>query len=313
MTGKLRAAWAEVGKDANPYAYAPSLEFKLTSYGGYGTGFTGPNPNLRPEFATSMETGVELAFFDGRLGLDATIYRKETRDQIVQNVRASYGSGYILINLNGAETRSEGLELTLRGTPLMTPTLSWDVQANFTRGTSKVLRMPSDLPEYYSSDTWLYGNVRNGVAAGLSTMSLTGYWFQRNQNGDLLIDPTTGLPIRDTTHSGQRLRPCTGLPDRPAQPGELEALQPLGADGHPQGRRRLQRHRALADGARAERADTGPLGAARGHRRAPRRQGEHGQPDAEHHRGDPGDQQQLLPRHERGTVHREGHQLAADA
>jgi TonB-linked SusC/RagA family outer membrane protein len=198
MTGKLRAAWAEVGKDANPYAYAPSLEFKLTSYGGYGTGFTGPNPNLRPEFATSMETGVELAFLDGRLGIDATIYRKETRDQIVQNVRASYGSGYILINLNGAETRSEGIELTLRGTPLQTPTLSWDAQVNFTRGTSKVLRMPSDLPEYYSSDTWLYGNVRNGVAAGLSTMSLTGYWYQRNERGDLLINPATGLPFRDT-------------------------------------------------------------------------------------------------------------------
>jgi hypothetical protein len=61
-----------------------------------------------------------------------------------------------------------------------------------------VLRMPSDLPEYYSSDTWLYGNVRNGVSAGLSTMSLTGYWYQRNANGDVLIDPATGLPLRDT-------------------------------------------------------------------------------------------------------------------
>jgi TonB-linked SusC/RagA family outer membrane protein len=198
MTGKLRAAWAEVGKDARPYSYAPSLEYKGTSHGGFGTGFTGPNPNLRPEFATSMEVGTELAFFGGRMGLDATLYRKETRDQIVQNVRASYGSGYILINLNGAETRSEGIELTLRGTPVQTRTLAWDAQLNFTRGTSKVLRMPSDLPEYYSSDTWLYGNVRNGVGAGLSTMSLTGYWYQRNEKGDLLIEPSTGLPIRDT-------------------------------------------------------------------------------------------------------------------
>jgi TonB-linked SusC/RagA family outer membrane protein len=198
VSGKLRAAWAEVGKDARPYSYAPSLEFKTTSHGGFGTGFTGPNPNLRPEFATSMEVGTELAFFGGRMGIDATLYRKETRDQIVQNVRASYGSGYILINLNGAETRSEGIELTLRGTPVQSRSLAWDVQANFTKGTSKVLRMPSNLPEYYSSDTWLYGNVRNGVGAGLSTMSLTGYWYQRNEKGDLLIDPTTGLPIRDT-------------------------------------------------------------------------------------------------------------------
>jgi TonB-linked SusC/RagA family outer membrane protein len=197
MTGKLRAAWAEVGKDARPYAYAPSLEFKTTSYGGFGAGFTGPNPKLRPEFATSMELGTELAFFNGRLGVDATIYRKETRDQIVENVRASYGSGYILINLNGAETRSEGIELALRGTPLQSRSLTWDMQLNFTSATSKVLRMPSDLPEFYSSDTWLVGNVRNGVGTGYSTMALTGLWYQRNLNGELLIDPASGLPLRE--------------------------------------------------------------------------------------------------------------------
>lgn len=198
MTGRIRAAWAQVGKDAKPYAYAPSLEAKPTSYKGYGYGFNGPNPNLKPEFAVSKEAGIELGFFDNRLGLDATVYRKETRDQIVNNVRASYGSGFILINLNGATTRSEGIELTLRGIPVQRPNFSWDVQANFTRNESTVLRLPEDLPEYYSSDTWLVGNVRNGVRAGTSTMSLYGLWYLRNRHGDILIDPSTGLPLRDS-------------------------------------------------------------------------------------------------------------------
>jgi TonB-linked SusC/RagA family outer membrane protein len=198
MTGKLRFGWAQVGKDAKPYAYAPSLESKTTSYGGYGYGFTGPNPNLKPEFATSKELGTELGFFGGRLGVDATVYRKETRDQIVDNVRASYGSGYILINLNGARTRSEGLELTLKGMPIRTNTFTWELQTNFTKATAKVLAMPDELPEYYSSDTWLIGNVRNGVGAGLSTMSLTGWWYLRNKDGQLLIDPTSGLPLKDS-------------------------------------------------------------------------------------------------------------------
>jgi TonB-linked SusC/RagA family outer membrane protein len=196
MQGKIRAAWAQVGKDARPYAYAPSLESKPTSYLGYGYGFTGPNPNLKPEFAVSSEAGFELGFLDGRLGIDATAYRKETRDQIVNNVRASYGSGYILINLNGATTRSEGIELTLRGVPIQRRDFSWDFQANFTRNESKVLRLPEDLPEYYNSDTWLVGNVRNGVRAGTSTMGLYGLWYLRNQDGEILIDPATGLPLR---------------------------------------------------------------------------------------------------------------------
>ena len=199
MTGKLRAGWAQVGKDAKPYAYAPSLEAKPTSYKGYGYGFTGPNPNLKPEFAVSTEFGTELGFFDNRLGIDATVYRKETRDQIVNNVRASYGSGFILINLNGATTRSEGLELTLRGIPIQRPNFSWDVQANFTKNTSKVKSLPDDLPEYYSSDTWLVGNVRNGVTQGSSTMGLFGLWYLRNKNGDVLIEPTTGLPLRSAS------------------------------------------------------------------------------------------------------------------
>ncbi len=197
MTAKLRAAWAQVGKDARPYAYAPSLESKPTSYNGYGFGFTGPNPNLKPEFATSKETGVELGFFDGRLGVDATVYRKDTRDQIVNNQRASYGSGYILVNLNGATTRSEGIELIVRGMPVQTPDFSWDLQANFAKNESKVLSLPEDLPEYYSSDTWMAGNIRNGVRAGTSTTGLFGHWYLRNENGDVLIDPSSGLPLTD--------------------------------------------------------------------------------------------------------------------
>jgi TonB-linked SusC/RagA family outer membrane protein len=199
MTGKLRAAYAAVGKDARPYAYRPSLEYKTTSYGGYGYGFWGPNLALKPEFAKSYEFGTELSFLGDRLGLDATVYRKQTKDQIVNDIRGSYGTGFILFNLNGAETRNTGLELTLRGTPILKNAFSWDFQANFTRARGKVLALPNALPESYVSDTWLYGNVRNGTSPGLSTMSLTGFFYLRNKNGDLLIDPANGLPVRSTS------------------------------------------------------------------------------------------------------------------
>ncbi|MEO8577224.1 MAG: SusC/RagA family TonB-linked outer membrane protein [Gemmatimonadales bacterium] len=198
MTGKLRAAYAEVGKDARPYAYRPSLEFKTTSNGGYGYGFTGPNLGLKPEFAKSYEYGTELSFLDGRLGMDATVYKKQTKDQIVNDIRGSYATGFILFNLNGAVTRNTGLELTVRGTPLQRGNFSWDFLANYERARGKVLALPNALPESYVSDTWLFGNVRNGTAPGLSTRSLTGLFYLRNQQGKLLIDPTTGLPLRST-------------------------------------------------------------------------------------------------------------------
>lgn len=195
MNGKLRAAYAEVGRDARPYAYRPALQYKTTSYGGYGYNFWGPNFALKPEFAKSYELGTELSFLNDRLGVDATVYRKQTTDQIVNDIRGSYGTGFILLNLNGASTRNTGTEITLRGTPVARTNFSWDFQANFTKAHGVVLSLPHELPESYVSDTWLYGNVRNGVQPGMSTMALTGYFYLRNKKGDLLIDPATGLPL----------------------------------------------------------------------------------------------------------------------
>jgi hypothetical protein len=128
-----------------------------------------------------------------------TTYRKQTKDQIVNDIRGSYATGFVLFNLNGAVTRNTGLEVTVEGTPLLQSEFSWDVVANFDRARGRVLKLPNALPESYVSDTWLFGNVRNGTAPGLSTRSLTGLFYLRNNEGKLLIDPTNGLPIRSTT------------------------------------------------------------------------------------------------------------------
>ncbi len=215
MTGKVRAAYAEVGKDARPYAYRPALESKTTSFGGYGYGFWGPNLALKPEFAKSWELGAEVSFFNNRLGLDGTVYHKVTQAQIVNDVRGSYGTGFILFNLNGASTRSRGLELTVRATPVLKPTFSWDVVANWTSQGQIVTGLPRNIPESYVSDTWLYGNVRNGTFPRLSTMSLTGLFYLRNKDCKLLIDPTSGLPIRASSFIDAA---CGNMPGYDRQP-----------------------------------------------------------------------------------------------
>lgn len=198
VTGKIRAAYAEVGRDARPYAYRPQLEYKTTAYGGYGYGFWGPNRKLKPEFAKSWELGTELSFLQDRLGVDATYYSKRTFDQIVNNIRGSYGTGFILFNLNGAETKNAGLELTLRGIPYLKGDFEWDVLANFDKSKGKTIKLPNELPESYNSDSWLYGNIRNGTKPGTSTRSLTGRFALRNKDGKMLISPTTGLPVYAT-------------------------------------------------------------------------------------------------------------------
>ena len=41
--------------------------------------------------------------------------------------------------------------------------------------------------------------MRNGTSPGLSTRSLTGWFYLKNDAGQLLISPTTGLPIQSNT------------------------------------------------------------------------------------------------------------------
>ncbi|WP_242916231.1 SusC/RagA family TonB-linked outer membrane protein [Pontibacter liquoris] len=197
--GKLRGSIAKVGKDANPYSIRAFLEPKSTTGGGFGYAFTGPSPNLRPEMTTSYEFGTEMKFFNDRLGFDATYFNKKSVDQIVKDMRLSYGTGFVLQAFNAGEMKTEGVELQLNATPVTTPDFRWDVLANFTHLWSELLTLPKGVNEFYMSDTWLYGNVRNGAIPGGELTTFTGFDYMRNDNGDILISPTTGYPLRNTT------------------------------------------------------------------------------------------------------------------
>lgn len=196
--GKLRASIAQVGKDANPYSIRPFYEVATTTGGGFRYGFTGPSLNLRPEMTTSYEFGTELKFFNDRLGIDATYFNKKSVDQIVQNLRLSYATGFVLMAFNAGEIQNQGIELQLNATPVETPDFAWNILANFTKNWSELLKLPGDVSEFYNSDTWLYGNVRSGARLGGPLTTFTGYDYERNDAGQLLINPSNGLPVLNT-------------------------------------------------------------------------------------------------------------------
>ena len=209
--GKARFAYAEVGNDATPYRTRPRLVPQTTTGGGFLYDFYGGNENLRPERGRSFETGLELRFFKNRIGLDVTYFNKSNFDQITTQ-RLSYGTGFIFGLLNGGEIRNSGLEAQLNITPIKAKNLQWDMNLNFTRLQNEVVSLPGQVSEYYNSDTWLYGNVRASAMApnqmsfypNLSyvstrgegkTTALAGYSYLRNKRGDILVSPSTGLPI----------------------------------------------------------------------------------------------------------------------
>ncbi|KAA6433611.1 SusC/RagA family TonB-linked outer membrane protein [Rufibacter glacialis] len=197
--GKLRASAAQVGKDAAPYMIRPWLEPRATTGGGFGYAANGPSEALVPEMTTSYEVGGEVKFFNDRLGIDFAHYRKVSKEQIVRGLRLSYGTGFILKTFNAGQIETGGYEFQINATPLIIKDFSWDMNVNFSHNYSELVKLPTAIPEYYNSDTWLYGNVRNGARVGGPVNSFTGYDYLRNNNGDILISPTTGYPLRNTT------------------------------------------------------------------------------------------------------------------
>ncbi|RYY27717.1 MAG: SusC/RagA family TonB-linked outer membrane protein [Sphingobacteriaceae bacterium] len=196
--GKLRASYAEVGKDpAQPYKIFSTLLQQTTTGGGFAYDVTGNNPRLIPERDKEIDLGAELQFFKGRITADISYYKYIATNQIF-NPRISYGSGYILEYVNGGEVRNHGVEIALTGSPVKTKTFNWDIFLNFTSAHGTIANL-GGLPEYYNSDTWLYGNVRSSVFPGSSTTNIASYNYARNTAGQILVDPSSGLPINNVT------------------------------------------------------------------------------------------------------------------
>jgi ferric enterobactin receptor len=192
--GKLRVSYALTGKDPwRVYALGTNYAGASTTGGGYALSYYAGNADLKPETSKNFETGIEMQFLNNRIGLDFDFYNLVSENQII-NPRLSYGTGYVLELINGGTVRNRGIEIQLTGQPIQSSRFNWNTTFNFTHNKGIVLSLANQFPELYDSDTWVVGNVRSAVSPGLSTGNLTGTRFDRNNKGQILIDPSSGLP-----------------------------------------------------------------------------------------------------------------------
>ncbi len=199
--GKLRVSYATSGKGPyQAYRIDPQFTVQPTTGGGFAGDVFASNRDLRPEFSKNFEIGGEIRLFKNRLSIDIARYVTSTTDQIVAN-RLSYGTGGVLKFINGGEVESKGWEAQIKFSPIKNKKFNWDVTLNYDMNRAYVKRMPADLPLYYESDTWVFGSVRSEVSVGTSVANLVGTTFQRNDAGQLIISPTSGLPLSTPTYT----------------------------------------------------------------------------------------------------------------
>ena len=191
---KLRGAIAQVGKDAPVLSIYPELEPTGLTGGGYKYGYTGPNLNLKPEMTTSYEVGFEGRWWDNRINADFTYFWTHCKDQIVTGFRLSYATGFVLNNMNVGTFNTHGWEGHVDVDVLKLSDFTWNVGFNASHTTSKIVDLPENLTAYYNAYTWNSGNIRNGVMLGSPITTVTGLAYERNSKGQILINPSTGLP-----------------------------------------------------------------------------------------------------------------------
>ena len=195
-SGKLRGSFGQTGKEPSKYyALGTRLNTTTTSGGGFTYDLAaGGNPDLVPEKTTDFEVGTEIALFKNRLSFDLTYYTRKSEGQII-SPRTSYGSGSVIRIMNGGSISNKGVELQVKGAVVRKKDLEWNMTLNFTHNKGIVNSIAEDLPEFYDSDTWIANGARGSVNPGVSTLALAGWVNAKNDQGQLLINPDTGLPI----------------------------------------------------------------------------------------------------------------------
>ncbi len=144
--GKLRFNTAQVGSDAPAQAllnsYNMGTAFGSTSLASAPS--TDNNANLLPEVTNSTEVGVEMMFFNNRVGLDVSLYDQTSSNQIMPT-KVSSSTGSIYKYVNAGVINNKGIELSLSATPVRTDDFEWNMNLNWTKNTNMVESLYGDL------------------------------------------------------------------------------------------------------------------------------------------------------------------------
>ncbi len=199
--GKLRASWAKVGSDTDPYQLALNYTTGKYSIPGYTIGMinngTQPNKDLKPTMTTSYELGLEMKMFQNRLGIDVTWYDQMSKNQII-GLASSATSGYGSRLINAGKIQNRGIEIALNGRAVQAGDFALDLGVNYSKNQNKVKELIDGM-DYFELERAMWCNVSVGAEVGKNFGSIVGPDFKRNANGEIIVNAETGMPQYDET------------------------------------------------------------------------------------------------------------------
>jgi TonB-linked SusC/RagA family outer membrane protein len=199
--GKLRASYAQIGKDAPAHRTDAYLEPYNGINGGFKYDFFAGNRNLVPEITTTWEVGTDLRFLNGSLGVDFSYYEMVTNDMIITS-RVSTASGWVQLVFNAGSLQNRGMELVLDYEALNIGDLQWNVLANFSGNRSKVIDLPESISRLPVTSGQVISAARPSSLVNEPLLALEGSTYLYNELGQLVLDengrPRIGSYIQDS-------------------------------------------------------------------------------------------------------------------
>ena len=104
----------------------------------------------------------------------------------------SAGSGITSVTKNAGKLSTKGIELLVNVIPIKTEQFSWELGANYTQFKSIVDELAPGVANIFLGG-FTTPNIR--LVAGDEYGQIYGTAYQRDAGGNLLINPTTGLPL----------------------------------------------------------------------------------------------------------------------
>src|SRR5574344_1431745 len=186
--GKLRAGYARVGNDTDPYQVMQTYTQYTnidSSTPGYRLANTLSNSNLKPESTKSWEFGLETSFLNNRLGFDLTYYTTTTSNEILP-LSVSGTTGYMYKMINSGTIENKGVEFAFHATPVKTRKFEWTTNVTLASNKNTVKSLAEGV-DYFKIATAPF-KVEIGAIVGKPYGVIMGTNYVYDKNGNKCVD-----------------------------------------------------------------------------------------------------------------------------
>lgn len=219
--GKLRVSWGLTGNNRigeyDYYALLQMLKEKQGDYISNGSIPSGvypfdndmssvgmvpvslPNEDLKWETTEQWNVGLDLSFFDERLNFTADVYRKTTRDLLLE-ASLPLVSGYYSATKNIGKVRNDGLELSLSTVNIKTKDFTWTSDFNIAFNKNEVLELAENQLSLTTAAKFdqNYNSQPSYIAkVGLPMGMMYGYLYEGTYKYDDFIKSGNSYTLKD--------------------------------------------------------------------------------------------------------------------